>query len=228
MSLRIRYYKITSINGGDLDEILKAIRRDEYSTKKTWGFANMTLQGRTLRGQYIERTEAVTKVVDPFGKVLEFPHVDYDHFVFQIGTSFPQLELHDPGRSLGAFFNQIAQYLSFRIALDAPVLDVLRWVDAMGAQADSLQVHGAVVTDVSLSNSVSAKVGLAGTDDVRPFIRKLVGKRRYSMQKVQLTGLLRSLPFKCELFADARATILNGVEPEVASLLRDTVAQIAS
>jgi hypothetical protein len=226
MSRRIRWYRVSELGRRELDEVVKGLSRDEYSSRKKWGFSNVTLHGDSLRGQYIEKYEAVTRVQDPFGKVLEFPHVEYEHFIFHIGIRYPQLELHDPGRNLGAFFNQVAQYLNFKMAIEAPPVDVLRWADLITERADSAQVHGAWVTNVSLSNTVAAKIALTGTEDVRPFIKKIVGKRSYSFLRVQIAGIFHSQPFKCELFPDSKANILNGVETEIAGVLRETLAQM--
>jgi hypothetical protein len=81
------------------------------------------------------------------------------------------------------------------------------------------------VSDLSLSNSVNAKLALSGTSDVRPFVKKLIGKQTHVFSKVQILGVFRSQQFKCELFADGRANILDGVESEIAIMLRNTLKE---
>ncbi|HUD82609.1 MAG TPA: hypothetical protein VMQ67_03870 [Candidatus Saccharimonadales bacterium] len=226
MSLRLKWCRATGIDRANIDRLLAGFLRDEYIDGRRWGFANVVLKGGSVEADYVERIEVVSKVNDPFGNVLEFPLVRFDQFSFIIRAKFPHIELQDAPRSLGTFLNQIAAYLDFKIALESITVDLPKWISAIEQNVDSISVNGALVSNLTLSNSVQAKIAFFGTAEVRPFVRKLTVKYVYSFSRMQVNGLFRSHRFKCDLFSDGRATILSGVETEVAKILRSTLKDV--
>jgi hypothetical protein len=225
MPLRLKWYKAATIERKSIELLLTRLVKDDYSEGKRWGFSNIVLRGSAIEGEYIERFEAVTKVEDPFGNILEFPIVQYEKFFFSVGTKFPNLETHGAPRSLSSFFNQLASYLNFRISIEPVNIDLRNWISLIERNVDSALVGGLLVSNVTLSNAVDAKIALSGTSDVRPFVKMLTGKHSCVFSKVQIVGIFHSQPFKCELFADGRATILGGIESEIAKMLRNTLRE---
>jgi hypothetical protein len=220
MPLRLKWYTATTLDRGKIEQLLAGLLKDQYAEGKRSGFTNVILRGTSIEGEYIERFEAVTKIEDPFGKITEYPIVQFERFFFSVGSKFPNLELHGSSRSLGSFLNQIAAYLNFQIAIEPVKVDLLLWLSAIEHNVDSFFVAGALVPNLSLSNSVQSKITFFGSTEVRPFVKKLTGKRFYAFSKVQLNGISHSERFKFELFADGRATVLSGVESEIVKLLR--------
>ncbi len=200
--------------------------KQEYSEKKPRGFSHVSAEGGRLRGQYVERFDFVTKVEDPFGKILEVQRIEFEKVTFAFEEEPPVLELTNPPRSLGTFFNSVAQTLSFRVTIQPGKVDLLRWLKTLATHLDGVTVIGATIADIALSNTVSAKVAVSGTSEVRSVMKQFVGKFPSDMLRLQLAGTYRSLPFKCELFNDARATILAGAEEEIAALLRKSLASL--
>lgn len=212
----------------NLDRLLSGFVKDEYSEKKLCGFSHVAGQGNCIEGQYVERFESVTKVEDPFGKVLEYPFMTYEKTVFKIGTQFPNLELRDSPRSLAVFFSQIARLLDFKITIAPIEVNLLDWIGELEKELDSLEVTAASIGNISLSNSVAARIALSGTTDVRPLAKSLVGRRSFAFNRLQIRAIFNSEPFKCELAADARVSLTAGVQAPVVELLRETlVAAVA-
>src|SRR5581483_4289095 len=175
MSLRLKWFKATGLNRTSLDQLLAGLVKDEYSEGRRSGFSNIALRGTFIEGQYIERSESITRIEDPFGKTLAYPIVQYERFSFVTGIRFPHIELHDPSRSLGAFFNQLAAYLNFSLGIESVNVDLLKWMNAIEGIVDSVYVTGALVSNLPLSNSVNAKIAVMGTSEVRPFVGKITG-----------------------------------------------------
>ena len=225
MALRLKWYKAAAIDRNNIDLLLTGLIKSEYSEGKRWGFSNVVLRGSRVDGEYIERFEAITKVEDPFGNILEFPIVQYEKFFFTADIKFPNFEVHGAPRSLGSFFNQIASYLNFKIAIEPVNIDLRNWISVIARDVDSVVVGGALVSNLALSNSVYAKIAFSGSGEVRPFVKLLTGEQPFLFSKVQLSGNFRSQRFKCELFADGRASILAGVETEIAKMLRNTLKE---
>lgn len=223
MPQRIRWYLAEPLTRKGLDALLGAFTRDEYRDGKQWGFSGVAHRGSKIDGQYIERFERVLTVEDPFGKVLEFPRVDFDKWIFSIGVRIPNIEVQDAPRSSSTFLNQIAQYLNFEIAITAIQLDPLAWVERIEDNVSALEVCAVSIADVCLTNSVQAKIALAGGADVRPQIKTLTGRRCYSVRRLQVKGVHRTQAFKCDLFSDGRA-IISSAGTEIAPLLRDCLA----
>lgn len=200
--------------------------KQQYSDNKPRGYSHISAEGGRLRGQYVEKFDFVTKVEDPFGRVLEVQRIEFDKVTFAFDLEPPILELTNPPRSLGTFFNSVAQTLSFRVAIQPVEVDLSRWFKTLAPDLDAVTVIGASIADIALSNSVSAKVAVSGTSDVRSLMKKFVGKFPNVILRLQLSGTFRSLPFKCELFNDARANILAGAEEELTALLRKSLATV--
>lgn len=226
MPVRLKWYKASPINKKNLDQLLSGFVNDEYSEKKLWGFSNVTLRGAFIEGQYIERSESVIKVTDPFGNLLEFPRINFDKFSFLIGTKVPHLEVQDAPRGINGFLNQLAFYLNFSLAIEPIEIDLSDWFKVLQDNVDSIEVSGALISNISLSNAVSAKISVVGTNEVRPLIKNLTGKYSYVFSKFHVEGIYCSQSFKCDLIADGRANILSGVEEEISEILRRSLAQI--
>lgn len=225
MPLRIKWSKVTGLHHKNIDQLVGGMIKDEYVEGRRWGFSNVVLKGTSIEGEYIERFDVVTKINDPFGNTVEYPIVQYDRFSFSINSLFPNLEMHGAPRSLSSFYNQIAAYLNYRIAVESVVVDLRKWVAAIERNTESVFVAGALVSDLSLSNSVHSKIAFYGTTEVRPLVKKLTGRYRYTFSKMHIHGISHSQSFKCELFADGRASVLSGIETEISKLLRNTLQE---
>lgn len=221
MATRIKWYDGNPISKKGLDRLLSGFAKDEYSDKKSRGFSHVAFSGNIIEGQYVQRFERKAEIEDPFGKIVEYPVVEFEKVVFRIGSTFPSIELVDPPRSLAIFFNQIAQILDFQVALSPIQVDVIRWLNAMEKEVKEMEVFNATASDITLSSSVAAKLLLSGKVDVRPFITSMTGKRPFVLSRVQLSGNHNHQRFKCELTADARGVVMSGVESEIANLLRN-------
>ncbi len=220
MPLRVKWLKTSSIDKRTLDLLLSGIVKDEYSETRRSGFSDIAAHGSFLEAQYIERIESVLKINDPFGNPMEFPRIDFESVFFIFGTKFPNLELHNPPRGLGGFFNQLARHLHFKLSIEPIQVDLTRWITALENEVDTLEVSGAWVSNISLSNAVEAKIAIIGSIEVRPLIKNITGKYAFAFSKMQVNGILRSQPFRCELFAEGRAFIASGVEAEVKQVLK--------
>jgi hypothetical protein len=149
--------------------------------------------------------------------------VEFEKVAFAFGLDPPVLELRNPPRSLGTFFNSVAQTLVFKVAIQPIEVDVSKWVKAFAPSVDAFSVTGASIADITLSNGISARVVVAGTSDVRATMKRFVGQYPNVIVRLQLSGLFRSLPFKCDLYNDAKVNILDGVEEELTSILRKSL-----
>jgi hypothetical protein len=156
---------------------------------------------------------------------LQFSRIDFETFVFTIGTKFPHIELRNAPRSLGAFFNQIAGYLNFTIGIEPININLTNWIKSLESEVESVQVFGAIASNISLSNSIQAKIAVIGSAEVRPSIKKLAGKYSYAFSKMQVSGIFRTQPFRCDLFSDGRVNVLGGTATEIASILKKSLVK---
>lgn len=223
MAFRVKWYSAAPLSSATLPALLEAFVKDEYSSRRKWGFTNVISQGQSIKGQFIERVEKKLQTEDPFGKILEFRHVEFTRQTFTIRLDPPHFELLEPSRSQSNFFTRIAEYLDFKIAIAEFQIDVLKWVLALESQMSGLELTAAVLVNIGLSNTAHAKVWVAGTAEVRPSLKKLLGSRCFDFAKVQVRGTYRSQLVRYELYHDGRVALIEGPRAELLNVIRSAI-----
>ena len=225
MQQRIRWYSILPFEARDMARISAACLRDEFVDGRNWGLQIESSSKKNVVGRFIEQHQVTDKVVDPFGKTLEFSRVEFSSLSFRLSADSINLELYDaPVSLIGAFLNQLAAYLDFEVSISAPQIDVLKCLKKIGTKTENMTVKSLFLTDLTLSSSTQAQVIITGTEDVRSQVGKIAGNRKYQIHKATFEAKILERGLKCEICSDARANVIRGNDDSVLNLLREAVA----
>lgn len=158
-----------------------------FSSESMDGFVIERVRDDFIQGRYIEKYIYQEVISDPFGKEEVNERTSYRATDFTLFSQFPHIELRDGQRSIREFVSKLLQACNFTLVVTPITVNLFDWVssfqNALGQKilVDSLQVAG-----VALEDGVTGKILLKGDKDVREAIDKIVGGKRYTLEKVQI------------------------------------------
>lgn len=167
--------------------LAKRLKTIPFSEASAHGFVIDRVRDDFLEARYIERVEFTDNVVDPFGKEMTFERVEFRQCAFRASTAGPGLELLDAPRTVQNLLSRLTELADFSIAVVPITVDALAWTQAFQKIAllesivDSLQIGA-----LQLEDGIVAKAVLKGDRDVRASCSALTGKRKFTLEKVQL------------------------------------------
>lgn len=151
------------------------------------GFVIERVRDDSIEAHYIEKLNYKETVTDPFGNEESFDRITYRRIDFTFFSEFPHIELRDAHRSTREFLSKVLELCNFSVAVEPITVDLLLWVETLQKQlgkkviVDSLQVAG-----LELEPEISAKILLKGGKDVRDALKQLSGKRKSTLEKIQV------------------------------------------
>jgi len=172
----------------------KRLRASSFGSDVTHGFVIDRAREDLLEARYVERIEYTETITDPFGEELSFERVEFRQSHFRAATHGAGLELRDPPRSIQPLMNRLSEATDFEVAISPYSVDVLAWAatfqegSGLPCVVDSLQMN-----DLQVEPGISAKIVIKGDRDVRLACEKLAAGRRFSLERVQLRLVKRSL-----------------------------------
>lgn len=179
-------------------------------------------------GTFIDRIETVDVVQDPLGGELEFPRIEFRNVEFRVSTEYPQLEVTNPPRNFSGFLTRLGEHLQFSTPITSVEADPLQWLDQIEKEIGRVSVLAIALSDISITRTISAKVCLTGTDDVRPQIDKIVSAgRSYRTDRVEFHSKNQPLQFAAEICQGGRACLTRGA-PEFTETLRAALMTLHS
>lgn len=151
------------------------------------GFVIERVRDDFIEAHYIEKLNYKETVTDPFGNEESFDRITYRRIDFTFFSEFPHIELRDAHRSTREFLSKVLELCNFSVAVEPITVDLLLWVETLQKQlgkkviVDSLQVAG-----LELEPEISAKILLKGGKDVRDALKQLSGRRKSTLEKIQV------------------------------------------
>ena len=222
---RLRWFDIIDCSSADFTQLRGRILAAQIKPGDTSGFSISTSTQKQVEGKYVKKYEYTQKILDPFGKTYEIPIFGYDEVNFRLFSAGPSLELiRCPANSVNLLINQIYELLPAKRAISEASVLPLVWLEFLAPHLDGFEVTMASLRDVSITNSISAKVTLTGAEDVREAIRKLLGNRKYAVEKLRLNARYSGQDIKIELHSEGNATYLPVIDnaPEI---LRESLSK---
>ncbi|HEY5891818.1 MAG TPA: hypothetical protein VIT91_01180 [Chthoniobacterales bacterium] len=200
------------------------MRKEEFVEDSTVGFLVERTRADFLEARFIERFERTETNLNPFGETQEFRRVEYEHTHFRLSVDAPQLEFHDCPRSVSPAINSLTAIIGPDSVVKPLEVDVARWLIALGKSVSDIRVTAAHIAQLSLSETVNAKIVVKGTEDVRRFAKEMVGARAYKFERLDVSGAYQGFPVRFHLREGARAT-LNSGEEDLIEVLRDSLLE---
>lgn len=185
------------------------------------GFIVERVREDFIEGRFIEKYIYQEVNSDPFGKEEVVERVGYRSTYFTLYSQFPHIEIINGHRSTRDFVNRLLEICDFDLVIAPVTVNLLDWVstfqDLLGKNItiDSLQISG-----VELEVGVIGKILLKGDKDVRGAVDRIVGEKKYILEKIQVKMELDSKGVAIHLANNGSAKIPVDRTGELLPLLR--------
>ena len=191
------------------------------------GFRIERVRNDSLEATYYERFSWTENIVDPFGRESSFERSGYKSVHFVLSKKYPEIELIDAPRGLTSFFSRIAEMTDLEMTVEPVSVDVLSWAAAVRSSCTmAFRVAGITVSNLNVDEGVTGRLTVASREkDVQAPMARLLARRMYSVQKVQMVFRADSLSSSLFLVSDGSVRSENDLDPDVLSVIRDTLPE---
>jgi hypothetical protein len=152
------------------------------------GFRIEKARNDAIEAIYHERFTWTERNVDPFGREFAFERTEYKSVRFVLSRKYPELELIDAPRGLTSFFSRLAEMTDFEAAVEPLNVDILDWAAAIRqSRATEFRVAGITVSNLNVEEGIIGRLTVMSREkDVQAALSKLLARRAYSLQKLQI------------------------------------------
>ena len=152
------------------------------------GFRVERTRNDAIEAVYHQRFTWTERNVDPFGRESAFERTEYKSVRFVLSKNYPELEVIDAPRGLTSFFSRLAEITDFQAAIEPLKVDVLNWAAAIRKSgAPTFRVAGITVSDLNVEDGVVGRLTIVSREkDVQAALSRLLARRAYSLQKLQI------------------------------------------
>lgn len=189
------------------------------------GFRLERARKEVLEATYYERFSWTDQVVDPFGGESAIERVGYKTVRFSISKDYPHLELVDPPRGLSSFFSRIAEITNFSTTITPLTIDIAAWTRALRESAGlQFTISGITVSNLNVEENVTGRLTVASSQrDVEEALARLLSRRMYSVQKMQLSIRGHRTQGPLVISSDGTVRSERELNIDVLDALRDTI-----
>ena len=205
---------------------MERLLREKFEDSRGIGVLVGEVRSGHITGQFIERTVLKERVVDPFGKETFFEIPRYLSTAFRLSSTYPQLQIADPPRSLGTFTTFLGDCLENKVTIEPIPIKLDRLRGAMGRSAKRVVVLSTVASNISLSNTVAAEATISGEEDVSAFVREFLGRRRYNFATARFQFEVEHEVFCSEVSGSGRVRLIAGEQAAFAVFMRKMLGEI--
>jgi hypothetical protein len=188
------------------------------------GFILHRARDRAIEGAYFERLSLDEVVRDPFGNETTFQHIVYRDVEFLFSSDYPHVELRKFPRTIHAFLSRVSEVAEFRVAFVPLRIDVFDWAKGVQrAYPQRFRLNMAQLSDLFLEDTVSARVVISGSDDIRAACQRFTGSRRHIVDRIQVRFEHDGRAFAVQLSSDAT---MRSADEMPAAMLQDLRAAL--
>lgn len=195
------------------------LKQLQFSAETDEGFLLDRVRDAFVEGRYIEKLEIDEVVRNPFGTEVTYNRIVYREVRFRISNAFPEIEVTDPPRTIRSFINKLSEITGFKTAIEELQVSPFAWVDSI-ASSRKLPVNFAQIAGLPLDEGVEARIIATGKAGVREAIRKMAGRKPYTVEKAQVLMEASEGFYTVMLSSDASARFSGNAPPEIVDLLR--------
>lgn len=221
---RVRWFSLSPISRPALKKALEGMRKEEFLEDSTVGFLIERARPTFIEARFVEKFERVETLMGPFGESREFQRTEHQITRFRLSTDCPQLEFFDAPRSVAPAINSLTALMEPETVVAPLDVDVPQWLALLDGRFSDLKVTSSHFSQISLSESVNAKIVLNGSSDVRSLGKQLVGRRNHKIERFDVACVYQGQPARFVLRDDARATLVSGDE-DILEVLRSALAE---
>jgi hypothetical protein len=191
------------------------------------GFKIARVRHDSIQASYYERFTWTDSGVDPFGREFSYDRQTYKVVRFILSKNYPELEIIDAPRGLSSLFSRFAELTDFKVTIQPMRVDVLRWAEGLRTSYEgTFRVASMSVTDLDVEDGVTGSLSVSSrNEDVKDAATRLLSRRKYSIQKLQLALKSRVSEALLTLTSDGSVKSSFELEPNVLSAVRQAFPQ---
>jgi len=227
MEERYRWISIKHLGRTQISQLAEAMQKKLYGRNVKSGYTLTTVRSELIEGAFTERVDYVETITDHLGGDVSIQRVEFRRIEFRISSTYPELELRNPCRSVRPLLNTIADTLDYQVAVTEIASRPLEWAAAIAQAGNPVQVLGVRSAKFSLSNEAHASFVVAGTADVRRLLPDLIGRRRVDVSSLQCVWGLGSEQWRVELKSTGAACVFRTAVEKPSKLLRTALAGVS-
>jgi len=189
------------------------------------GFRLEKSRDDSLEAMYHERISWTERNLDPFGREFIFERVEYKSLRFILARNYPELELIDAPRGLTSFFSRLAEMTDFGAAIEPISVNVIDWAASIEKSREmKFRVAGITVSNLNVDEGVTGNLTVSSRDrDVKAALSRLLARRTYSVQKLQIVLGSGSKAHSLVLTADGGVRSDKELDLDVLKGIRDAL-----
>jgi len=227
MSTRFQWFRVTPMRQKELKAASERFLKEKYVDSRGFGVLLQDVRSNYLNGQYIEKTIVKQRVVDPFGKETIFEIPQYRTVFFRLASTSPQLELVNPLRSLGQFLTFFGDCTDNATTVEPVSFELAAVCDLLRNDGEEVSARHVSISNIALSNTVSADASIHGEEDVMSSVSSFVGKRRHLFSGAKTRFRLDGDDYCAELNSSGRVRLLLGDAAKFAGAFRRILGKLS-
>jgi hypothetical protein len=152
------------------------------------GFKVTRVRQDSVQANYYERFAWTESGTDPFGREFSYDRESYKVVRFSFSNNYPELEIIDAPRGLSSLFSRFAELTDFGLAIQPIRVNVVEWAEALNTYYEGVfRVASVSVTDLGVEEGVTGTLTVSSRNqDVEAAVARLLSRRQYSVQKLQV------------------------------------------
>lgn len=168
-----------------MPSLSKALKAINFTPKADDGFILHTTRKQEIIGEYIEKIQIKEKIIDPFGNETEYDRVEFLTTRFSFSSTFPQIEIRNPPRSLQSFQARLSEACDFSIYIKPIDVDPIRWAKKFSDLADLDLITKAVQFDnIFINNDIKGEMLIRANSNLFPILNQLLPWEKHEIKKV--------------------------------------------
>ncbi len=200
------------------------LKRYTFLPDSSDGFILHRTRDELIEGSYFERLSLDEVVRDPFGNETAFQRVVYRDVEFAFSPDYPHVEIRKFPRTIHSFLSRVSEAAEFHVAFVPLRVDVFSWARRIQrAHPQEFRVDLAQLSDLVLEDTVSARIVISGSDDIRAAYQRFAGSRKHVVDRVQVRLRYDSKAYAVQLSSDAT---MRSVDEIPAALLQEMRAAL--
>jgi hypothetical protein len=189
------------------------------------GFKVDKVRNDSVEANYFERFSWIESGVDPFGREFSFERVSYKAVRFTLSKNYPELEVIDAPRGLSSLFSRFAEFTNFEATIQPIKIDVLHWAETLRASySGAFRISSMSVSDLGVEEGVTGSLTVSSREhDVKAAATRLLSRRAYSVQKLQVVLRSRISDASLTLASDGSVKSNADIDPDILIAVRQAI-----
>lgn len=209
-----------------LSKLGDRLRALSFGAESSDGFRLERVRPSLIEARYFEKSTFEESITDPLGNILSFERTKFNEVEFVLSNKYPQIELINSPRTVGAFISRLSEATNSLLSVEALHVNPLNWAESFEAASEGGTIFSLIeVSNLIIRPNILGRISLAGTEDVRAALKTVVPKGTYSVAKVKVITGGTGKECKLILGSDSTARLSGTITEEIIHRVKTTLPE---